>query len=125
MIIYNDLCQCYCGIIFVVFKIATGVANLSDLRAIHGALVIYKNILSLLHDSFFDSNLETIDHLLMEEFSQLDSLYAELDTAVGQLVSEYSVMEGYSNTADEIKDRLDENATQVEELRDVYRYGLN
>lgn len=60
----------------------------------------------------------------MEDFSQLDNLYTELDTAVGQLVSEYSVMEGYSNTADDIKERLEENTRQVEELRDVYRYDL-
>ena len=60
----------------------------------------------------------------MEDFSQLDNLYTELDTAVGQLVSEYSVMEGYSNTADDIKERLEGNTRQVEELRDVYRYDL-
>ena len=100
---------------------ATGVANLSDLRSIHGAIVLYKNILSLLYDTYFNSNLQAIDHLLMEEFNQLDGLFTELDTAVGQLISEYSVMEGYSNTADEIKERLDDNATQVDELRDLYR----
>lgn len=105
-------------------RVATGVANLSDLRAIYVALVIYKNIISLLQDNLFNSNLQTIDHLLMEDFSQLDNLYTELDTAVGQLVSEYSVMEGYSNTADDIKERLEGNTRQVEELRDVYRETL-
>ena len=105
----------------IIFKVATGVANLSDLRSIHGAIVLYKNILSLLYDTYFNSNLQAIGHLLMEEFNQLDGLFTELDTAVGQLISEYSVMEGYSNTADEIKERLDDNATQVDELRDLYR----
>jgi len=105
-------------------RVATGVANLSDLRSIHGAIVLYKNILSLLYDTYFNSNLQAIDHLLMEEFNQLDGLFTELDTAVGQLISEYSVMEGYSNTADEIKERLDDNATQVDELRDLYREAL-
>ena len=104
------------------FKVATGVANLSDLRSIHGAMVIYKNILSLLHDTYFHSNLHTIDHLLMEEFGELDSLYTELDIAVGQLISDSSVMQGYSNTADDIKDKLEENARQVDGLRDRYRY---
>ena len=58
----------------------------------------------------------------MEDFSQLDGLHTELNTAVGELISEYSVMEGYSNTADEIKEKLDHNAREVEELRDQYRY---
>lgn len=88
-------------------------------------MVLYKNILSLLYDTYFDSKLQAIDHLLMEEFSQLDGLFTELDTAVGQLISEYSVMEGYSNTADEIKERLDDNGREVERLRDLYRYALH
>lgn len=58
----------------------------------------------------------------MEDFSQLDHLYTELDTAVGQLISDYSVMEGYSNTADEVKEKLDQNSREVEELRDLYRF---
>lgn len=106
-------------------RVATGVANLSDLRAIHGAIVIYKNIVSLVHNSYFDANLRVIDHLFMADFDQLDGLYNELDTAVGQIVSENSMMEGYSNTADEIKDKLDENTREVEELRDLYRETLN
>ena len=109
---------------YVILKVATGVANLSDLRAIHGAIVIYKNIVSLVHNSYFDANLRVIDHLFMANFDQLDGLYNELDTAVGQIVSENSMMEGYSNTADEIKDKLDENTREVEELRDLYRYAL-
>lgn len=112
---YHDL------IVFFIIQVATGIANLSDLRAIHGALVIYKKILSHLHDSHFDVNLQPIDNLLMEDFSLLDGLYNELDTAVGQIISEHSVMEGYSNTADEIKERLNENTRQVEQLRDIYR----
>ena len=110
--------------IFHVFllKVATGIANLSDLRSIHGALVTYKNILLRLYDSHFHSNLHVIDHLLMEDFSQLDNLYTELDTAVGQLISDYSVMEGYSNTADEVKEKLGQNSREVEELRDLYRF---
>ena len=110
--------------IFHVFllKVATGIANLSDLRSIHGALVTYKNILLRLYDSHFGSNLRVIDHLLMEDFSQLDNLYTELDTAVGQLISDYSVMEGYSNTADEVKEKLGQNSREVEELRDLYRF---
>lgn len=88
-------------------------------------MVLYKNILSLLYDTYFDSKLQAIDHLLMEEFSQLDGLFTELDTAVGQLISEYSVMEGYSNTADEIKERLEDNTREVERLRDLYRYALD
>ena len=58
----------------------------------------------------------------MEDFSQLDNLYTELDTAVGQLISDYSVMEGYSNTADEVKEKLGQNSREVEELRDIYRF---
>lgn len=58
----------------------------------------------------------------MEDFSQLDNLYTELDTAVGQLISDYSVMEGYSNTADEVKEKLGQNSREVEELRDLYRF---
>ena len=104
------------------FKVATGIANLSDLRSIHGALVTYKNILLRLYDSQFGSNLHVIDHLLMEDFSQLDNLYTELDTAVGQLISDYSVMEGYSNTADEVKEKLGQNSREVEVLRDLYRF---
>ena len=108
-------------IVFFIFQVATGIANLSDLRAIHGALVIYKKILSHLYDTHFDVNLQSIDHLLMADFSLLDGLYNELNTAVGQIISEHSVMEGYSNTADEIKERLNNNTRQVEELRDLYR----
>ena len=85
-------------------------------------MVIYKKILSLLHDTYFNSNLHTIDHLLMEEFGELESLYTELDIAVGQLISDSSVMHGYSNTADDIKDKLEENGRQVDGLRDLYRY---
>lgn len=106
---------------FFIFQVATGIANLSDLRAIHGALVIYKKVLSHLYDTHFDVNLQPIDHLLMADFSLLDGLYNELNTAVGQIISEHSVMEGYSNTADEIKERLNNNTRQVEELRDLYR----
>ena len=58
----------------------------------------------------------------MEDFSLLDDLYKELDTAVGKVESEHTVMKGYSNKADKIKENLYENAKQVHELKDVYRY---
>ena len=108
----------------ILFKVATGIANLSDLRSIHTALVTYKNILLLLYNNLFDSNLNVIEDLLMRDFSQLDGLFTELDNAVGQLISDYSVMEGYSNTADEVKEKLDQNAREVEELRNLYRFVL-
>ena len=106
-------------------KVATGAANLSDLHTIHSAIALYKNILSLLHDTYFNVNLQTIDELLMEDFSLLTGLYEELNTAVGKVISDHSVMEGYSNTADEIKEKLDKNIKEVDELKDVYRYFAN
>ena len=61
----------------------------------------------------------------MEDFSLLNGLYEELNTAVGKVISDHSVMEGYSNTADEIKEKLDKNIKEVDELKDVYRYFAN
>lgn len=58
----------------------------------------------------------------MKDFSLLDDLYRELDTAVGKVESDHTVMKGYSNKADEIKEKLCKNMKQVEKLRDVYRY---
>ena len=107
-----------------ILKVATRAASLSDLRSIHSAIVLYKNIISLLYDTYFNGDLHTIDELLMKDFSLLDGLYKELDTAVGQLVSDYSVMEGYSNTVDEISDKLNNNTREVNELKDLYRYLL-
>ncbi|KAJ7372928.1 MutS protein 1 [Desmophyllum pertusum] len=105
-------------------RVATRAASLSDLRSIHSAIVLYKNIISLLYDTYFNGDLHTIDELLMKDFSLLDGLYKELDTAVGQLVSDYSVMEGYSNTVDEISDKLNNNTREVDELKHLYRYLL-
>jgi len=103
-------------------KVATGSANLSDLRAIHGAIALYKNVVSLLYDVYFSGDLQVIDGLLMKDFSLLDGLYNELNTAVGELMSECSVMQGYSNQADELMGKLDDNAREVDKLRDHYRY---
>lgn len=58
----------------------------------------------------------------MKDFSLLDDLYGELDTAVGKVESDHTVMKGYSNKADEIKEKLCKNMKQVDKLRDVYRY---
>lgn len=105
-----------------VLKVATGSANLSDLRAIHSAIVLYKNAISLLYDAYFSGDLQVIDGLLMKDLSLLDGLYNELNTAVGELMSEYSVMQGYSNKADELTEKLDNNAREVDKLKDHYRY---
>lgn len=105
-----------------VLKVATGSANLSDLRAIHSAIVLYKNAISLLYNAYLSGDLQVIDGLLMKDFSLLDGLYNELNTAVGELMSEYSVMEGYSNKADELMEKLNDNAREVEKLKDHYRY---
>lgn len=106
----------------VALKVATGSANLSDLRAIHGAIALYKNVVSLVYDAYFSGDLQVIDGLLMKDFSLLDGLYNELNTAVGELMSECSVMQGYSNQADELMGKLDDNAREVDKLRDHYRY---
>lgn len=103
-------------------KVATGSANLSDLRAIHSAIVLFKNVISLLYDDYFSGDLHVIDGLLMKDFSLLDGLYNELNTAVGELMSECSVMQGYSNKADELMEKLDHNAREVDKLKDHYRY---
>lgn len=58
----------------------------------------------------------------MKDFSLLDDLYRELDTAVGKVESDHTVMIGYSIMADEIKEKLCKNMKQVDKLRDVYRY---
>lgn len=58
----------------------------------------------------------------MKDFSLLDDLYRELDTAVGKVESDHTVMKGYSNKADKIKEKLCKNMKQVDKLRDVYRY---
>lgn len=115
------------GTIFIiktwfVLKVATGSANLSDLRAIHSAIVLYKNTISLLYDAYFSGDLQVLDGLLMKDFSLLDGLYKELNTAVGELMSEYSVMQGYSNKADELTEKLDDNTREVDKLKDHYRY---
>ncbi len=101
---------------------ATGSANLSDLRSIHSAIVLYRNAISLLYDTYFSGDLHVIEGLLMKDFSLLDGLFKELSTAVGELMSDYSVMEGYSNIADELKEKLDDNTREVDKLRDLYRY---
>ena len=103
-------------------KVAIGSANLSDLRAIRSAIVLYKNAISLLYDAHFSGDLQVIDGMLMKDFSSLDGLYNELNTAVGELISEYSVMQGYSNKADELTEKLDNNAREVDKLKDHYRY---
>ena len=103
-------------------KVATGSANLSDLRSIHSAIVLYKNVISLLYDTYFSGDLQVIEGLLMKDFNLLDDLYKELSTAVGELMSDYSVMEGYSDAADELKEKLDNNTREVDKLRDFYRY---
>ena len=105
-----------------VLKVATGSANLSDLRAIRSAIVLYKNAISLLYDAYFSGDLQVIDGLLMKDFSLLHGLYNELNTAVGELMSEYSVMQGYSNKADDLMEKLDDNAREVDKLKDHYRY---
>ena len=107
---------------FSVLKVATGSANLSDLRSIHSAIVLYKNAISLLYDTYFNGDLHVIEGLLMKDFSLLEGLCKELSTAVGELMSDYSVMEGYSNIADELKEKLDDNTREVDKLRDLYRY---
>ena len=103
-------------------KVATGSANLSDLRAIHSAIALYKNVVFLLYNAYFSGDLQVIDVLLMKDFSLLDGLYNELNTAVGELMSEYSVMQGYSNKADKLMEKLDDNIREVDKLKDHYRY---
>ena len=105
-----------------VLKVATGSANLSDLRAIHSAIVLFKNAISLLYDAYFSGDLQVIDGLLMKDFSLLDGLYNELNSAVGELMSEYSVMQGYSNKADELMEKLGDNGREVDKLKEHYRY---
>lgn len=112
----------YHSVTFSVLKVATGSANLSDLRSIHSAIVLYRNAISLLYDTYFSGDLQVIEGLLMKDFSLLDGLYRELSTAVGELMSDYSVMEGYSNIADELKEKLDDNTREVDKLRNLYRY---
>ena len=57
----------------------------------------------------------------MEDFEELRELQIELDQAVGELTSKHSVMEGYSDTADVIRDRIAQNEQEVANLRQEYR----
>ena len=106
----------------MLFKVATGCANLSDLRSIHGSISLYNTLLSLIRDAYVTGSFTAIDNLLMEDFDSVNILYNELDSAVGHLISDTSVMDGYSDTADEIKEKLEENGKEVEELKRLYRY---
>ena len=100
---------------------ATGIAGLSDLRAIWNSLRLYRTIMSLLESSHHSGPRDAIEELLIKDLHSLDHLMEELDHAVGQLTSEYSVMEGYSNTADGIREQIQYNGNKVAELRALYR----
>lgn len=64
---------------------------------------------------------QAIANLLVEDFDELHELQCELDQAVGELTSKHSVMEGYSDTADHIRDSIAQNEQEVVNLREEYR----
>lgn len=103
----------------VVFKVATGTAELGDLRSIRNAIFLYSNILSILKAS--PTRTDAISDLLVGDFEELSELRNELDQAVGELTSKHSVMEGYSDTADDIRERIAQNEKEVAQLREEYR----
>ena len=104
-------------------QIATGLAGLSDLRSIRNSLILYQKVLDLLSPRFSTKcrNVEAVSSLLINGFDGLEELRGELDRSVGELTSEYSMMEGYSDNADEIQKRIVANAEMVQELRDTYK----
>ena len=87
-------------------------------------MILYRKILHLLSTSYSHGPRDAVDVLLMDDLGSLDDIMEELDNAVGQLTSEYSVMEGYSHTADEIRAKIEENGKKVTELKALYRLAV-
>ena len=77
--------------------------------------LLSSNLTSKFHD------VEAVSSLLINDFESLEKLRDELDRSVGELTSEYSMMEGYSNNADDVQKRIDENGEKVQQLRESYR----
>lgn len=104
-------------------QIATGLAGLSDLRSIRNSLILYQKVLDLLSISFSTKcrNVEAVNSLLINDFERLEELRNELDRSVGELTSEYSMMEGYSDNADDVQKRIFANAEKVQELKETYK----
>jgi chromosome segregation ATPase len=94
---------------------------LGDLRSIRNSIFLYSNVLSILKSS--PEEIDAISGLLVNDFEELGELQNELDQAVGELTSKNSVMEGYSDTADDIRDRIAQNEREVAQLREHYRWG--
>ena len=57
----------------------------------------------------------------MKDFESLQGLHDELDRSVGELTSEYSMMEGYSDNADDVQRKIVENGQKVQELKEIYK----
>ena len=80
-------------------------------------------MLHLLSVSFVDTcyKVKAVSNLLMKDFESLQGLHDELDRSVGELTSEYSMMEGYSDNADDVQRKIVENGQKVQELKEIYK----
>ncbi|XP_048588429.1 DNA mismatch repair protein MutS isoform X2 [Nematostella vectensis] len=107
-------------------KVATSMAGLADLRLIRDSIIIYSNIRDLLRSSIAHESISVIGLLRALDYEAMEGLRTKLEQAVGHVESvEASVLEGYSDEADEIRAKIGENEQQVKDLMESYRSLLN